>query len=281
MTQEETMRRWSFTAVLALLLAVGAVPINAQTVTESISGAGNVNWTDHVIRAKGIAVPGGVGGRAGQIRAAELDALRQILETVRGMRLSSETTVENYMLSSDVIRTRVEGVARNFRRVGDPVYMNDGSIEVTVEMSMLGQGMFLDAVLPQQMGGAKPIASSPPSSLGDGSAYTGLIVDARELGVRPAITPRILSESGQVVYGSDVVDRDWAIKYGLVGYAKDAEAARQDDRVGENPIVIKAISATGPNRTDVVIDDLQARILHGIGKNYTFLRQGRVIVLVD
>jgi len=264
--------------VLAVMML--SVPLHAQIVSESISDAGSINWSGQMIQARGIAIPGGVGGRAGQIRAAELDALRQILETVKGMRLSSATTVENYMLSSDIIRTRVEGVARNFRRVGDPVYMNDGSIEVTVEMSLTGPGQFYDVVMPVNMGSSAPIPQAT-SSQGNGGVYSGLIVDARDLAVRPAITPRILDESGDVVYGSDIIDRQWAIQYGLVGYAKDLESAKLDDRVGPNPIVVKALDATGTNRTDVVINDLEARILHGISQNFTFLRQGRVIFLVD
>lgn len=274
------MKRWTL-AFLMIFTLQGAVQAIGQTVSESVTDAGYIDWSDQVVRAKGIAVPGGVGGRAGQIRAAELDALRQILETVKGMRLSSETLVENYMLTSDVVRTRVQGVARNFKRVGDPVYMDDGSIEVTVEMVLTGSGHLYDAVLPQQMGGAQPVYTSPPSNFGDGSAYTGLIIDARELGVRPAITPEVVSESGDVVYGAKVVDRQWAIQNGMVGYAKTLGGARANDRVGANPIVIQAVSATGANRTDVVIDDLQARILHGIAKHYTFLNQGRVIFLVD
>ncbi|MFH0881555.1 MAG: hypothetical protein V2A56_01070 [bacterium] len=270
--------RWLIGTLAAMLCAA---PLLAQSVSESMDNAGTIDWSSQWVRARGIAVPGGVGGRAGQIRAAELDALRQILETVKGMRLSSTTLVENYMLSSDVIRTRVEGVARNFRRVGDPVYMDDGSIEVTVEMALTGPGKLYDAVLPQQMGGAQPVFSSPPSNVGNGSAFSGLIIDARDLGVRPAISPQILDEHGDVIYGSRVVDRQWAIQYGLMGYAKELESARQDDRVSPNPLVVKAIRATGANRTDVVIDDMEARILHGIAKNYNFLRQGRVIILVD
>lgn len=270
--------RWLIGTLAALFCAV---PLMAQSVSESMDDSGTIDWSSQWVRAKGIAVPGGVGGRAGQIRAAELDALRQILETVKGMRLSSTTLVENYMLSSDVIRTRVEGVARNFRRVGDPVYMDDGSIEVTVEMALTGPGKLFDAVLPQKMGDASPVFTSPPANVGDGSAFSGLIIDARELGVRPAISPQILDEDGDIIYGNRVVDRDWAIQYGLVGYAKTLDAARQDDRVGPNPLVVKAIKAAGSNRTDVVIDDLEARILHGIARNYNFLRQGRVIFLVD
>ena len=50
------------------------------------------------------------------------------------MLLTSETTVKDFMLEKDVVYTEIRGVCRNFQVVGDPVYMSDGSIELTVEM---------------------------------------------------------------------------------------------------------------------------------------------------
>jgi len=41
------------------------------------------------------------------LRAAELDAYKQIAQQIVGFTLESETTVENYMLKSDVIKTKV------------------------------------------------------------------------------------------------------------------------------------------------------------------------------
>ena len=113
--------------IMSLILLLTSA-LQAQ-VSEDVNGHGTINWSDQVVRAVGISVQGGVGGRAGQIRAAELDALRQILETIKGIRINSETTVEEFMLDSDRIRTQIEGVAKNFRRVGDPVYQSDGSID--------------------------------------------------------------------------------------------------------------------------------------------------------
>lgn len=270
--------------LITLLLTCILVPFSfaqqPQPVNEPIGDNGSVDWSSQILQAKGIAVQGGVGGRAGQIRAAELDALRQILETAKGMRLTSETTVENFMLSSDVIRTRVEGVARNFRRVGDPVYMSDGSIELTVEMNLAGHGQFFDAVYPLQMGNLAPIYS-PQAQVQSSWVFSGLIIDARGLGVRPAISPRILTEDGREVYGSGYADREWAIEYGMAGYAKDIEAAKLDERVGTNPIVVEALKVAGTNRTDVIISDRDVRRIHTVEKNLKFLQECRVIILVD
>jgi len=41
------------------------------------------------------------------LRAAELDAYKQLIKRVVGFNLESETTVENYMLKSDLVKTKV------------------------------------------------------------------------------------------------------------------------------------------------------------------------------
>ncbi|MDD3802536.1 MAG: hypothetical protein PHV45_10135, partial [Desulfuromonas thiophila] len=41
------------------------------------------------------------------LRAAELDAYKQLIKQVVGFQLESETSVENYMLKSDSVKTKV------------------------------------------------------------------------------------------------------------------------------------------------------------------------------
>jgi hypothetical protein len=263
--------------IIASLLSV-AIYSSAQNVVENYGDNGAVDWSAQTVRATGIAITGGVGGRPGQIRAAEMDALRQILATVEGMRLNSETTMENFMLTSDVVRTQVEGVVRNFRRVGDPVYMSNGDIEVTVEMDLRGPGKLFDIAIPQPVGvPPTPISGTPSNS----SVYSGLIVDARGLGLRPAIAPNIYSESGDEVFGSRYIDREWAIKQGMVSYAKDSGKAKMDERVAPNPMIIKAVKVSGANRTDVVISNQDALTLNRVTENLKFLQECRVILVVD
>ena len=77
---------------MSLFLLVWMVmPVFAQDVTQQIGTGGNVNWTIRVITAKGIGMPGGRGGRAGQILVAKNDALRNMLATINGMYLDAET----------------------------------------------------------------------------------------------------------------------------------------------------------------------------------------------
>jgi hypothetical protein len=99
--------------------------------------------------------------------------------------------------------------------------------------------------------------------------------------VKPALAPKIIDESGKEVYGSAYVSREWAIKYGIVGYAKEVKAAAKLDRVGSTPGQIKALKAQGDNATDVVISDTDAADVRSAAKNLKFLSECRVILVVD
>jgi hypothetical protein len=274
MHKEVLMRLSAAIAIISLFCLTAADFCNAQGVVQQVGMNGAVNFTQRTITATGIGMAGGPGGRAGVIMAAKLDALRNLLSTINGITMTSQTTVENQMLASDVIKTRVEGIAKNYRMVGEPRYYDDGSIEVTIEMSL--DGPFMEALLPEAMGGGQPLSSAVA-----GVAYTGLIVDATGLGARPAIAPRILNEDGAEVYGSSYVSRDWAIKYGMVGYEKELGSALENDRVTDNPLVARGLQTSGPNRADIIISNDDAQKLHSMKENLSFLQKCRVIVLVD
>ncbi len=265
------------TKVIAIASAAALLSVQiafSQGVVQQVGMNGSVNFTQRTATATGIGVPGGPGGRAGIIRAAKLDALRNLLETINGIALSSATTVENQMLANDVVRTRVEGIAKNYRMVGTERYYDDGSIEITIEMSL--DGPFMEAILPEKMGGAQPVTSAI-----NGVVYTGLIVDATGLGARPALAPRILNEKGEEVYGSSYVSREWAIKYGMVGYEKAMDAALANDRITDRPLMAKGLRVEGANSADIVISNQDAEALHSMKDNLSFLEKCRVIVILD
>lgn len=299
--------------IIALLVSCALLFVftaNAQYVNQPIGNAGNVNWSNQVIQATGIGVPNpnmpATAARAGALRAAKSDALRNLLETVKGVNLTSETTVRNAMVENDVIVTRVEGIVRNFRQVGQPRYMSTGDVEVTVEMQITGD--LLNALLPGQFGGGAyaaggqpvcPVCGQPwpagkpvppgitlqtmPGVLPatGGGVYTGLIVDARGVGLRPAMAPKIVDETGNEVYGSKFVSREWAVKIGMVGYDKDVNRARTNDRVTNNPLIVKAMKVSGPNKADVVVSAADAANIHAAASNMKFLDQCKVMFIVD
>ncbi len=291
-----------------ILILILPVLVSGQEYSQQIEQNGKVNWTRHMITCTGIGAPNPnlpmAAQRAAALRVAKQDALRNILETVKGIQLTSETTVENALLVSDVITTRVEGALRGFRVV-DTRYMSSGDVEIDVEIPLTG--IVMDALLPDNFGGGTlmtggqllcptcgqpwPEGKSVPPGVtliqaGSGNAsrggvYTGLIIDARGLGMRPAMAPKILDQDGDEVYGTRFVSREYAVDIGMVGYDKDVNQARINERVTDNPLIVKAVDASGPNKTDAVISDADAHMIHNAAANLNFLKHCKVMFILD
>jgi len=273
------------TVLLSMLLVIPGLlgSALAQSYLQNI-GEGTVNWTKGVIQGKGIGAPpekfyGKPNARPMAIRAAKIVALRNILETVNGVRVDSNTVVKDFAVQSDMIRSQVEGMVRGAREV-NVEYMSDGTVEVIMEISMFGsfsQLLLPDTVMnvPTETPGAAPDAA--PSS----AILTGLVVDARGLGVRPAMAPKILDEAGQEVYGSAFVSREFAVQQGMSGYAKDLGSAKQNQRVTANPLVVKGLRVEGPGQCDIVISNTDAVRLRNSAADLSFLEKCRVMIVVD
>src|SRR3982751_2003790 len=73
---------------------------------EPITSNGSADWTNRVVRATGFGFPpkdaaNPLHAKMMAQRAAQSVALRNLLETLRGVRVDSHTTVENYIVKSD------------------------------------------------------------------------------------------------------------------------------------------------------------------------------------
>lgn len=279
-------RVWFFVLAALMMVSLGSSAYaqlvgSVSDVETSVGSSGKIDWTTGVITAVGIGAPPAQPANAAQARAmaeraAQVVAYRNLLEAVKGVRIDSTTTVENFMVTSDVVRTQVSGFVQG-AMVMDKKYMSDGSVEVTVGMKLTGA--LADTLLPKTPP-APPtgIVATPGAA---GQAFTGLIVDARGLGIRPAMAPKVLNEDGKEVYGSAWINRDWAVREGMAGYLRDPLQAQQNPRVTDKPLTVKAIKATGDARVDVVISNADASMIHGAAQNLSFLEKCRVIILVD
>ena len=259
--------------------------LSAQ-VYQQVPDAGTVNWQNQIIRATGIGAPNPkmpqAAQRAGALEAAKLAALRNLLQTVKGVSINSETTVQNAMVENDVINAKVQGIVRNFKIV-DTRYMSTGDVEVDVEVPL--SGVLTDVLLPA-WGTPMPVGQGYPVdqssySLPQNTVFTGLVVDARGIGLRPAMAPKILDEQGNEVYGTGFVSREYAVQIGVVGYEKELNRAKTNERVADNPIVVKGIKASGTNKADVVINNNDAQNIIGAAKNMNFMENCKVMIILD
>jgi len=243
---------------------------------------GTINWSEGIITAVGIGAPpeklyGKPSARPMALRAAKLDAMRNILEVVNGVRIDGDTVVRDYAVESDIIRTKVEGMVQGAEVVKQE-YLSDGTVEITLAMSL--RGGFAQLVLPEEIKPLESVKPVPPVEQSS-AVYTGLVVDARGLDARPAMSPKILDENGQEIYGSAYVSREYAVQQGMSGYAKNLEAAKSNQRVTDNPITVKGLRTEGAGRSDIVVSNADASVLRSASESLSFMKKCRVMIVVD
>ncbi len=244
---------------------------------------GSVNYSEQTISAIGIGFVPQNAINAGQarrlaLRIAKQDALRQLIEIVNGVTLTSETTMSGAMVD-DVINTKVRGFIRGARQNGDPKYLSDTSVEVeySVPMSGISDIMLPPLTVPVAVPGEATTTPNAPTTGG----ITGIIIDARGLKARPAMAPRILDQNGNAVYGPGTYSREYAVKNGVAGYSKTLEAAQKDARVMGNPLVVKGIATAGTNRTDITVSNADVSKIDSANRSYSVLKDCRVLILLD
>ncbi|MFC1828112.1 hypothetical protein ACFL0O_00700 [Thermodesulfobacteriota bacterium] len=292
------MRACSITLLLA---AIFMIPVSVYCDTEQhvieTTDKGSINWTLGIVQGKGTSAPQNKAHDKSDtnpktLRNAKRDASKNILDTILRVQVDATTTVKDIALENDVIMAEIEGMVREAQEVKNE-YLSDGTAVLTLQMSL--RGGFAQLMLPQdikQVEAVKPITpvqksfpspSTTPENSPDPApqVYTGLIVDAREIKAKPAISLKIFDETGQEVYGSAYVSREFAVQEGMSGYIQDLSAAQAESRVGPNPLTVKGLRKQGSGNSDLVISNADTSRLRSASEHLSFLKKCRVIIVLD
>jgi len=265
------------------MVATKEIAITPQVI-EKVGDKGKINWSEGYIEAIGIGTPpdryiGTPHARPMALRAARVDAYRNLLEITTGVRVDSTTVVKDVTVGNVLINTQVENLVKEAKIVNQE-YMSDRT-KLIVRMPMTG--VFSQIIMPkeldEQSDAALPDVQVAPAPVAVG--YTGMVVDARGLEALPAMCPKVIDESGREVYGSMNADRECAVQQGMSGYAEDLTAAQSNPRVKNNPIIVKGIKTEGPGKSDIVISNTDAEKIRSASDNLTFLKKCRVMIVLD
>lgn len=229
---------------------------------ENITYAANNTANGEKITADGYGVlPTGIPiGRAKIMarRAAIVDAQRNLVETIQGTAIDSETTVNNFILTDDVVKTKVSGLIKG-ATVVDEELLEDNMYRVVMSVPMYGVGSVAEIAYDAVIGNNQPknipmadnafIESYTPAE----NVYTGLVIDASGSELEKTFCPAIYDTNGRVIYGVNNVDKDYAISNGIVEYSNNINSL--NTRAGVKPIVIKIVSLKPRvvNKCDVII----------------------------
>jgi hypothetical protein len=240
---------------------------------------GCINWTTWTVTAKGV-------------RSLQ-DATDNALLTAYQVRMDADSRLVDLIKPKLDLRIKVEEMVAA-AAVIDQKTLPTGHLEVTVQMAL--SGGFAQLVLPaeiKQVESIKPLShpqgnitsavinSNTPQAGAEPDAYTGLIVDARGIGAQPAMVPVLLDENGKEVYGPAFVSREFAVQQGVCQYLSILGDSANLVRVAPKPLLVKGLRTRVEGGCDIVISNADASRLRGVSSHLSFLKQCRVIILMD
>lgn len=286
--------------VINLIVALfAAVPLDAyDPVSKSLierKGGGVINWSSGVIEASGAAKiptedgsnPHGNSPRA--ISAAIKDARRNLLKNLKNIRVDTSKRVIDVARHNGSIMIQLESMVYDAPEIEQlRKYQPDGSINVQLVLSL--RGGFAQLILPKeirqieairQVSNGKKSSDSTAPGAPVADVYTAIVVDARGILSEPALAPKLFDENSQEVFGPAFASREFAVQEGTVTYTTDIWNAKNDPRVGDNPLVVKALRTQWPGLCDFVIKNIDATKLRSASEHLTFLRECRVIIILD
>jgi len=286
------MKRRLMTLVLlgALTLLSPGLLLGAtgQEISEHFDN-GRIDWSNGTVQAQGIHAPNEKTRRPASPEAREhyvnraIDNARTNLSAIlKKLTIHGETTGGDVMGTNREILTQMD-LMFLYAPITGKRFLTDGSVKVTATLSL--RGAFSQLILPGEIRQINPIrplfTPEDPEALAPHGAYTGLIVDARGVSAVPGLAPRVVTESGEEVYGPTIISREYAVQRGVATYEITLARAGQGLSAGKNPLMVTGIGTTKGARTDIIISSQDAARIRADVAHTTFLSQCRVIIVLD
>ena len=255
---------------------------------EFVSDNGYVNWTTGKVYATGYGVTSSKYKKPIALirakRAATIDARRNLLESIGGVKIDSQTVIKNGMLKNDIIKSTISGVVKGARIT--KTEEEDGMVKATIEAPL--NGSILDAVYPEIISNDllgvmdrrfsykyidmlfvsiddKEIREiyKRLDRLDKAVFYedkmvkkeiTGVIIDARGTNFIPTLSPKIFRiKKARPMYPDGVIDKETLISSFSALFVNSIDDAKEHPKVGDYPIIIKALRTYGKWRDKLVL----------------------------
>jgi hypothetical protein len=273
-------------------------------------GNGQIDWEKGYIRVTGLgASPVGANKAVAPLlaqRAAMADAYRNAVVVLDGVRVDSRTYIKNMVTESDEISNTVQGLIKGgqFEKPSyDPLEGGLYRCEIVLVIPVGGQKGLTSALadyekqeqtsptIPDTDANQTPETTvtesadqNQPTEATNSDQYTGIIIDARKLALKPALYPQIFSYSGILLYNQSMVKLDEAQFSTIVGYSRSMDRAVTMSRVGSNPLKIAAIAvvkaANGEN-TDIILNSNNSNAFHQAASDGDLLSKAAVVIIIN
>lgn len=212
------------------------------------------------------------------LRAARGASMREAATVLDGVAVTGETTVLNAAVASDIVRTSAEGIVKGAVIVKEDYDMASGAASVYLSVPMEAVS---GAIVPQLSSILPDAPIYNPDMNASTDRYDGLVVDARGLGLKPALLNRLMSARGEIIYDPSRVSRKALSEHGPAVYTNDAAAAKGmlAKRGSLKPLVVKASAVS--RSTDAELGPIEAGAVFFSNRYTSFLEAARVVFVLD
>ncbi|WP_207262239.1 hypothetical protein [Desulfovibrio sp. Huiquan2017] len=227
------------------------------------------------------------------VRKAVVQARKGLLDMVLSVRIDGHQTVGAFLSGDSDLAAQVRGLVQNSLYRGPGLFDAAGTVLVSEKLrSQLAELILPNTIqfqssIPPRLSTAteQGVADTPdnaPEEVGSGTrGYTGVVIDARGVKLTPALAPVVYDQDGVGAYGYFLVSRNNVVDKGMVAYAVDDNPKVLAERVGDRPLMVRALGAYGSWRTDVIIAASDARLVRAVVKAGPIAEGCRVVILVD
>jgi hypothetical protein len=220
------------------------------------------------------------------------------VEVLKSATFDRDWTVGAWLASHPLAQRKLERMTLPSERLGTK-FLSDGAVSTEFEFSLVGavlnlilppvgDGRLLGRTACPTCGQAWPEGKEAPEDValvpyetGVVPEYSGILVDASGLSLAPALFPRVVTESGDAVTGPEFTDADHLARCGQAGYYGKRSEALSSERVGPNPLLVRALSVAGSNLCDPVVSAADAARIHGSAANLKLLKECRIGFLAE
>ncbi len=228
-------------------------------------------------------------------RAATVLAQQRMLETVKGLNLVGQTTIQDGMLVSNSIRTDVSGFLQGAQVVEELYIAGEGYARVTLRLNLYGSNSLFSTmaptlqkppaelkveVLPEFKPQVATAPAAPAAAPAEPVTFDGLIVIVEGVGFKPALANRIITEKRDILFEPSKVTPQMLIERGCGGYTttEDKAKALLASWGSKSPLIVKCIKVE--KGTEAVVSVKDATVIFEQNQKSNMLPQAKVVFVL-
>ena len=242
------MKNNTFIIILAIFILMPIFRLYADYIT--YKGKGSINWTKGYILSKGKSSiyikengepvdyynmnPTTLNrARMNAYKKAREGAILEMIDSLQSIRIDNDNSIRDLVLTDTFTQKKLSALA--FNSISVKEYPGDFFTSFCEVKLKTGD---IIASLPFDFPSYNyPTIENTPIS----TYYSGIIIDARGLDIKPMLFPSIYNTSGREIYGRLYINSQYACRYGMVTYCYSEGDALKNKNAGKHPFYTTAI----------------------------------------